>query len=125
MQVVSLEHIPSGDEVTSSYLVSAFHTTLQRRALLARGKCFECDCARCADPAELGSYASAIRCTLCDDKEQFLLPEDPLSAGSPWRCPGCELVLPAGRAIELDNRLVSEIARVNRASPANLEKFLG
>ena len=45
MKVVALEDIAAGEEVTTSY-VGPFHTTLQRRAMLRMGKCFDCDCRR-------------------------------------------------------------------------------
>ena len=47
MKVVAVDDIEVCEEVTTSYVASSFHTTLQRRALLRRGKCFDCNCKRC------------------------------------------------------------------------------
>ena len=45
MSVIAIEDIPAGQEITTSYL-EPFYTTLQRRALLKRGKHFDCCCKR-------------------------------------------------------------------------------
>ena len=45
MKVVAIEDIPIGQEITTSYL-EPFYTTMQRRALLKRGKLFDCCCKR-------------------------------------------------------------------------------
>ena len=50
-----------GQEIFASYL-EPFHTNLQRRAILLRGKSFECSCARCIDPLEFGTKASCYKC---------------------------------------------------------------
>ena len=55
MSVIATEDIPKDSQITTSYM-EPFYTTMQRRALLRKGKCFDCDCSRCADPTELNSY---------------------------------------------------------------------
>ena len=45
MKVVATDDIAMGQEIFTSYL-EPFHTNLQRRAILLRGKSFECSCAR-------------------------------------------------------------------------------
>ena len=39
--------------------------TLTRRLHLKHSKFFECGCSRCADPSELGTNFSALRCCRC------------------------------------------------------------
>ena len=45
MSVIAIEDIEAGEEITTSYL-EPFYTTMQRRALLKRGKHFDCCCKR-------------------------------------------------------------------------------
>ena len=45
MNVVAIDDISAGQEISTSYL-EPFYTTLQRRALLKRGKLFGCSCKR-------------------------------------------------------------------------------
>ena len=61
MKVVATDDIAMGQEIFTSYL-EPFHTNLQRRAILLRGKSFECSCARCMDPLEFGTKASCYKC---------------------------------------------------------------
>ena len=76
---------------------------------------------RCNDPTELESYASAIKCNACN--QGWVLPFEPLNLKSSWQCESCKLFLSVDKAIQLDNRLVEELQRVNRKSLENLEKF--
>lgn len=41
--------------------------TLLRRDFLADSKFFMCDCRRCADPTELGTHLSTLKCNKCDN----------------------------------------------------------
>ena len=45
MSVVAIDDIQAGEEMSTSYL-EPFYTTMQRRALLKRGKLFDCSCKR-------------------------------------------------------------------------------
>ena len=45
MKVVATDDIAMGQEIFNTYL-EPFHTNLQRRAILLRGKSFECSCER-------------------------------------------------------------------------------
>lgn len=62
--------------------------TPERRRLLHNLFYFECTCFRCADPTELGTYFSALKCTLC--KTGYLLAENPLKHTSNWKCNNSE-----------------------------------
>ena len=48
MSVVAIDDIQVGEEISTSYL-EPFYTTMQRRALLRRGKLFDCSCKRYFD----------------------------------------------------------------------------
>ena len=69
-----------------------------RKALLRLGKFFECECVRCCDASELGTYTSALVCHKCDkarqkakDKQPFgrVLPSDLTNEASDWVCDSC------------------------------------
>ncbi|XP_059083864.1 SET domain-containing protein SmydA-8-like [Tigriopus californicus] len=64
MTMRSLTHINKGEDITHSY-TEPFDPLLQRQALLQVGKFFSCQCPRCSDPTELGTYASALKCRKC------------------------------------------------------------
>lgn len=67
------QDIPSGSHITVCYTDPLWGTEA-RRHHLADSKFFECACARCADPTELGTNYSAIKCKKKDCKG-YLLPE--------------------------------------------------
>jgi len=58
--------IPKGEELHSSYTYSLW-PTLVRREFLRESKYFECTCPRCADPTELGTHMSSLKCQRCDN----------------------------------------------------------
>ncbi|XP_063625594.1 SET domain-containing protein SmydA-8 [Cydia splendana] len=67
------QDIPSGSHITVCYTDPLWGTEA-RRHHLADSKFFECACARCADPTELGTNYSAIKCKKKGCKG-YLLPE--------------------------------------------------
>lgn len=58
--------------------------TPERRRLLRNLFYFDCQCSRCADPTEISTYFSALKCTGC--KSGYLLAENPLQYKSSWVC---------------------------------------
>ena len=67
--------------------------TLDRRQHLAYSKHFQCDCERCCDPTELGTYLSALKCMKCS--VGYYLAQDPLSESSAWKCEACGSLAPS------------------------------
>ena len=65
MKIVATQEIEAGQEISTPYL-EPFHTNLQRRAILLRGKSFECSCERCSDPKEFGTFSSCPKCQFCN-----------------------------------------------------------
>jgi len=61
--------------------------TKDRRAHLRQSKFFICDCQRCADPTECGTFLSALKCPECS--KGWLLPIDPIDDESVWKCDKC------------------------------------
>lgn len=79
-----------GSHITTMYS-HALWGTQARRQHLKDTKYFACRCERCADPTELGTYVSAMKClgddnNLCDG---IHLPEDPLDDETDWACGKC------------------------------------
>jgi len=58
--------IPAGAPITTHY-VSPLLDVGTRRSRLREKWFFECNCFRCYDPSENGSYTSGMKCQLCDD----------------------------------------------------------
>lgn len=58
--------VTKGATLFTSY-AHTLDPTLLRREHLHLSKFFECDCARCADPTELGTHMSSLKCTKCDN----------------------------------------------------------
>lgn len=56
--------IAKGEILSISY-TQPLRSTIQRRLHLRQAKCFDCACARCVDPTELGSFAGAHNCGKC------------------------------------------------------------
>lgn len=54
-------NIKKGEHITTMY-THALWGTQARREHLKETKYFGCTCKRCADPTELGSYLSAVKC---------------------------------------------------------------
>ncbi|XP_049546620.1 SET domain-containing protein SmydA-8 isoform X1 [Anopheles darlingi] len=82
--------IQKGEHLTTTYTHSLWGTQLRRQHLKAN-KCFDCKCERCADPTELGTFLSALRCMGLDGEPcgGYQLPIDPLSETSDWKCNRC------------------------------------
>ncbi|XP_034245151.1 SET domain-containing protein SmydA-8-like [Thrips palmi] len=77
--------IPKGATLYTSY-AHTLDPTMLRREHLNLSKFFECDCARCADPTELGTHMSSLKCTKCDNG--IILASNPLDPSAAWKCNG-------------------------------------
>lgn len=58
--------IEKGQEILISY-THTLAPTLFRRMHLRESKYFDCTCARCSDPSELGTHLSTLKCHKCDN----------------------------------------------------------
>ncbi|XP_029663587.1 SET domain-containing protein SmydA-8-like isoform X2 [Formica exsecta] len=81
--------IAAGEELTMSYTDLLWDTS-SRRQFLRVTKRFSCNCSRCSDPSEFGSYLGALLCAK-DDCSGYLLPRNPLNLKSPWICDKCQI----------------------------------
>ncbi|XP_063228985.1 SET domain-containing protein SmydA-8 [Bacillus rossius redtenbacheri] len=116
--------IARGQVISTSY-TRVLWGTLTRRAHLRAARCFDCACARCADPSELGSYLGSISCAACKPRDSRLVSADPLDAAAPWRCTACPHSVPGRRMAWGNDAMRQELDAVDRASPAGMEDFLG
>lgn len=64
IRVVATVPIDRGRPVTATYTQTLW-CTLDRRRHLSAAKCFECSCARCEDPTELGTHVGSVACRWC------------------------------------------------------------
>jgi hypothetical protein len=91
MTVHARQSIPSGGLIYHSYSHLLLPTNL-RRLMLYTGKHFSCECPRCLDPTELGSFAGAHLCKKCNVGP--VVPVSPIDMKSEWKCFGCQMVCP-------------------------------
>jgi hypothetical protein len=78
--------VPRGAMLTASY-TEHLKGTYSRRSFLKETKYFDCLCNRCMDPAELGTFVSALKCAQCPNG--YLLSTQPLSYeedDAVWKC---------------------------------------
>ena len=75
--------IRAGEEITIQYISHLFSNILRREEIVSNWM-FQCSCARCEDPSELGTHLGTILCSGCDGGH--LLPEDNSYQCQVWRC---------------------------------------
>jgi len=77
--------ILEGEEITIAY-VPPTQGQPYRQMELYNEWYFECECSRCIDTTEFGTFVSALKCKECS--EGLILPEN-AHIGSTWRCRFC------------------------------------
>ncbi|XP_061719422.1 SET domain-containing protein SmydA-8 [Cydia pomonella] len=111
----------AGDLLSLCYAYT-LQGTLKRREHIKHSKFFDCCCRRCADPAELGTFASAFRCPKCAGR---VLPAAPLRPGAPWGCvDGCSYSMSAAAVQLLLKRLTDEFEQIDADDVPGFETFL-
>nr|CAD7441360.1 unnamed protein product [Timema bartmani] len=123
------EPILKGKHLSICYS-DALWGTANRRHHLSETKFFWCTCERCADPTELGTFFSAIRCknSPCDG---YLLSEHPLLQGTPeetplnseWRCHTCRVVVPVIEVLETLEKVGRYLSSMEKGDPRSCERF--
>ncbi|XP_059479054.1 SET domain-containing protein SmydA-8-like [Neocloeon triangulifer] len=122
MLVFATVDIAKGAAVTSTY-TQALWATHQRRAHLKTTKCFECQCLRCSDPSELGTYLGAILCSKCNGQGK-VVSTAPLDDTAPWKCYNCEAQMTAKQVTWGNQALQKELEAMDKTGPQQLEAFL-
>ncbi|KAL1117654.1 hypothetical protein AAG570_003969 [Ranatra chinensis] len=113
IKMYSSIEIKCGAHISTMY-THALWGTVARREHLKETKYFNCKCERCADPTELGTNLSSLRCigVKGDINEACggtILPLKPLDDNTEWKCNRCPVVLSSGEAADLTARLGQQV----------------
>ncbi|KAK3915365.1 SET domain-containing protein SmydA-8, isoform A, partial [Frankliniella fusca] len=132
--VLAQRDIAPGEVVSISYYADSLQGPLRRRRHLRATKCFDCACARCADPTDLGLYLDSIRCIRCRqrtaasaDEKALLVATAPLDSAADWRCPRCGFTLSAEQMQMGHRRLRAQLDALDGADgedAVRVEAFL-
>ena len=80
---------------------------------------FQCNCVRCCDASELGTYTSALICSKCKPKHEGeigrgrILPIDVNKEDSEWKCESCDFQMKATVVAETVSRIKAESERLD------------
>ncbi|XP_060804870.1 SET domain-containing protein SmydA-8 [Amyelois transitella] len=109
--------IKSGSALLLCY-THALSPTLVRRQYLLESKFFNCTCARCADPTELGTHLSTLKCTKCDNG--VILSTDPLDNEAQWKCTdkNCEFKTSGAAVSKILAVVQAEIDQLDMMEPS-------
>lgn len=117
--------IELGEMITLSYAYT-LQSTLRRREHLLENKFFECQCMRCSDPTELGTFTGALICPKC--KDGYVLSTNPLDPEADWKCinfdkcPGYKLT---ARSMQLLlDKISQEVDNIDCNDVRAMETFL-
>jgi hypothetical protein len=103
MEVRAQTEIKENEEITTRYF-GPWEGQPSRQLKIQENWKFLCNCPRCKDPSDLGTYFSAIKCLDCSDQLLgnqnegcneasnqcgYLLPIDVEVLGSMWECNSC------------------------------------
>lgn len=121
--ILARSDINKGDNIYHTYARTLNPTTIRRISLFS-GKHFDCHCVRCLDPKELGSYASALKCTM--SCKGVVTAKDPLdlTQNAVWSCDSCSNSIPALQVAAQERRLMMELSNIDRGSIPSLESFV-
>ncbi|XP_053685675.1 SET domain-containing protein SmydA-8 [Sabethes cyaneus] len=102
--------IEKNEHLSTTYTHSLWGTQ-QRRDHLRANKYFTCTCPRCADPTELGTYLSALKCMGDDGNvcNGFQLPVDALDDNSDWKCDQCAITIQSDQVNFLLSKIGEEV----------------
>ncbi|XP_068151889.1 SET domain-containing protein SmydA-8-like [Drosophila tropicalis] len=115
--------IPKGGEITTTY-TKILWSNLTRGIFLKMTKNFMCDCPRCNDNTENGTYLSALFC-----REQgckgLVIPVQTKTMQPDWRCLSCENVFPHAKMARYQDFALNTINnRINSSSVQDMIHFI-
>ncbi|XP_039444036.1 SET domain-containing protein SmydA-8-like [Culex pipiens pallens] len=84
--------VEEGGKLYTSYTF-AQDPTHYRQTTLKDSKYFSCQCERCLDPTELGTYFSSLKCRKCN--KGSMVSSKPTDEEAEWHCTSCDRVLEA------------------------------
>ncbi|XP_017871250.1 PREDICTED: protein msta [Drosophila arizonae] len=115
--------IPKGGEITTTY-TKILWSNLTRGIFLKMTKYFVCNCDRCNDNSENGTYLSALFC-----REQgckgLVIPVQTKTLQPDWRCLSCENVFPHAKMARYQDFALNTINnRINTCSVRDMIHFI-
>lgn len=84
--------VGEGAKLYTSYTFAQDPTHF-RQASLKDSKYFSCQCERCLDPTELGTFFSSLKCRKCN--KGSMVSSKPTDEEAEWHCTNCDRVLEA------------------------------
>lgn len=83
-----------------------------------------CNCERCQDKTENGTYLSALKCLKCPNG--FYLADSPLDCASLWSCMECKVQAPQGYSDLAENKVSQAVSKLEEEglTVAGCHKFL-
>jgi len=99
VEVRAKRDIKAGEEICFQYLIETQPTRV-RRQLLNRKWFFLCDCIRCLDSTECGTYLDALICAQC---EGTLLPMFPFDDKTDFQCDTCKSISKSDEVVKILN----------------------
>ncbi|XP_059048714.1 SET domain-containing protein SmydA-8 [Achroia grisella] len=128
--IIATLPISKGDIITTSY-TQALWGTLDRRRYLRNQKLIECECERCKDPTELGTYIGNIYCSICNGpgrdnntSKPMLVSNNPLDETALWKCEKCEHFIQSRQMFWGNNALKQDLSKLNKSEPKQYEDFI-
>lgn len=100
-----------------------------RRQQLRESKYFSCVCERCADPCELQTHFSTLKCLGADEltcEDGIQTPDNPMSDAVEWICNKCPCRVAGDQVAFLMSRVGEEIESCmkNTPNPAAIESLI-
>ncbi|CAH2044084.1 unnamed protein product, partial [Iphiclides podalirius] len=131
MVLIATVPIAKGELITATYTQSLWGT-LDRRKHLKQSKCFNCECERCRDPTEFGTYLGNIYCSLCNGpytdndlmKGAMLVSTNTLDENAPWKCEKCDHYIQGRQMFWGNNALKQDLNKLDKSGPQELEEFI-
>jgi len=120
-------NIKKGEHISINYSDPMWGTN-SRQLHLAETKYFTCKCVRCADPTELATMFSSIRCPQCTAEQGgYLVSTDP-GAGpesqADWRCIVCQKIQPHTFVDAVTQSIGEELVMLEKGSVEACQAFI-
>jgi len=116
--------IKKGAKILLNQKIGVLSGTIKRQNELKDTRFYSCDCVRCKDPTELGTFVSGIYCRKCPDQEGIILSENPLDELAEWVCNKCADRHSPDSIGLVFNGAGDEFDALNRQSITEMESFL-
>jgi len=92
--------------------------TLQRLISTSDVAHFICQCYRCKDPTELGTFIGALKCDDCeyDEDDSYMLPLEPTNPDSIWSCLRCKSTMSVQKVCKVITKIERQFERIKNSS---------